>query len=92
MVPAVLVNNGDQVLEDGEVGPEEFYSLVRKEQRLSRHPGGGSSKTFPETFLYSWDRGGGALSLDGNTLSITFKHPPGTDPSNAHYFILGNVP
>jgi hypothetical protein len=45
MVPAVLVNNGDQVLEDGEVGPEEFLFLGQEGQRLPRHPGGGSSKT-----------------------------------------------
>jgi hypothetical protein len=66
MVPAVLVDNGDQVLEDGEVGPEELYALVRGGQAAT--PGSrvvDPQRRLPETFLYSWDRGGGAWSFDG---------------------------
>jgi hypothetical protein len=49
-------------------------------------------KDLPETFLYSGTVVEEHELTRQDTLSITFKHPPGTDPSNAHYFILGNVP
>jgi hypothetical protein len=90
MVPAVLVDTGEQVLEDGEVGPEELYALIRGG---SGYPGITvvDPQRLPETFLYSGTVVE-SMDFDGRNLSITFKHPPGTDPSNGHYFILGNVP